>query len=164
MNWDAIGAIAEMLGATAILVTLVYLAVQIKYAHLTSTDTNRSNRVVGIRELNSNLVIDRDARAAWNKAMGPVQRKLINEAAETLELNFDEASIVVLQGWNWMFTHWTQFRSVKTPEDEEELKNIVTVWYGENPMRALIDNPIFRNSFDPEFVTFVDEVIALNDP
>ena len=59
MNWDAIGAIAEMLGATAILVTLVYLAVQIKYAHLTSTDTNRSNRVVGIRELNSNLVIDR---------------------------------------------------------------------------------------------------------
>ena len=30
MNWDAIGAIGELLGASAVLVTLIYLAVQIK--------------------------------------------------------------------------------------------------------------------------------------
>jgi hypothetical protein len=28
MNWDAVGAIAEMIGGIAVLVTLVYLAVQ----------------------------------------------------------------------------------------------------------------------------------------
>ena len=91
--------------------------------------------------------------------MGPVQKALITDIADSLNLEFDEASIVVLQGWNWMFTHWAQYRSVKSAEDEAELKNIVSVWYGENPMRALIGNPIFRNSFDSEFVAFVHEVI-----
>ncbi len=33
MNWDAIGAIAEMLGTVAVLVTLVYLAFQIKQSN-----------------------------------------------------------------------------------------------------------------------------------
>jgi hypothetical protein len=30
MNWDAIGAMGEILGALAVLVTLIYLAVQIR--------------------------------------------------------------------------------------------------------------------------------------
>ena len=159
MNWDAVGAIAELIGSLVILVTLIYLAVQVKYARLTATDANRNGRVVGIRDLNGNLVTNAEARASWNKAMGPVQKALINDIADSLNLEFDEASIVVLQGWNWMFTHWAQYRSVKSAEDEAELKNIVSVWYGENPMRALIGNPIFRNSFDSEFVAFVHEVI-----
>ena len=159
MNWDAIGAIAELIGTLVILVTLIYLAVQVKYARLTAMDANRNGRVVGIRDLNGNLVTNAEARASWNKAMGPVQKALINDIADSLNLEFDEASIVVLQGWNWMFTHWAQYRSVKSAEDEAELKNIVSVWYGENPMRALIGNPIFRNSFDSEFVAFVHEVI-----
>ena len=160
MNWDAIGAIAELLGAVAIVVTLIYLAAQIKYARLSSIDTNRESRVVGIRELNGLLITDGEARAAWNKSMGATQKQLINDIAESLGLHFDEASIVVLQGWNWMFTHWAQYRSIKAPEDEEELKNIISVWYRDMPMRTLVSHPVFRDSFDSEFVTFVDEVIA----
>jgi len=30
MNWDALGALAEMIGATAVLITLIYLAIQIR--------------------------------------------------------------------------------------------------------------------------------------
>ncbi len=163
MNWDAIGAIAELLGAVAIVVTLVYLAAQIKYARLSSIDANRENRVVGIRELNGFLVTNSEARAAWNKSMGPTQKQLINDIAESLALNFDEASIIVLQGWNWMFTHWAQYRSIKAPEDEAELKNIVSIWYGDMPMRTLIKHPVFRDSFDSEFVAFVDELIGTSE-
>jgi hypothetical protein len=164
MNWDAIGAIAELAGAIVILVTLIYLAIQVKYARFASTDTSRANRVAGIRELNSNLVTNADARAAWNKAMGPGQRGLISDVAQTLGLSFDEASIVVLQGWNWIFTHWAQFPPVKIREDEKELENIVAIWYGENPMLALIDHPVFRGAFDSDFVAFVDGVIASSEP
>ncbi len=163
MNWDALGAIAEMLSAIVILTTVLYLAIQIKYARVMASDTSRANRVEGIRELNGKLIDDRDARAAWNKAMGPVQRKLFDDVAEVLSLNFDEASIIVLQGWNWMFLHQAHFFSVKTSDDENELKNIVAVWYVENPMRALFDHPIFRASFDPEFVEFIDKTINSND-
>ena len=31
MNWDAIGAIGEILGATAVLVSLIYLSIQIRH-------------------------------------------------------------------------------------------------------------------------------------
>jgi hypothetical protein len=33
MNWDAIGAIGELVGGAAVLVTLIYLAVQIRQAN-----------------------------------------------------------------------------------------------------------------------------------
>ena len=36
MNWDAVGAIAEVLGATATVATLAYLAVQVRQASATS--------------------------------------------------------------------------------------------------------------------------------
>ena len=32
MNWDAVGALAELLGAIGVIVTLLYLAVQVRYA------------------------------------------------------------------------------------------------------------------------------------
>jgi len=32
MNWEAIGAIAELIGAVAVVATLIYLAVQVRYA------------------------------------------------------------------------------------------------------------------------------------
>jgi len=162
MNWEAVGAIAELLGVVAIVITLGYLALQIKYSRLSTIDTNRENRVVGIRELNGHLVTNSDARAAWNKALGPSQRQLIDDVADSLSLNSDEASLIVLQGWNWMFTHWAQYRSIKAPEDEDELRNIVSIWYGDMPMRKLISHPVFRDTFDSEFVTFVDAVIASN--
>jgi hypothetical protein len=159
-DWGAIG---EILGAAAILVTLIYLANQIKYARLTAMDTNRTSRVVGIRDLNGKLVSDAAVRSAWNKALGPASRQLHTDIAATLDLSFDEASIVILQGCNWGYTHWGQYRSMKTPEDEAELRNIIKVWYGENPMRALISHPNFRSFFDADFVTFVDEIIAPAD-
>jgi hypothetical protein len=159
MSWEAVGAIAELLGAIAIVVTLGYLALQIKYARLSTIDNNRENRVVGIRELNGHLVANESARAAWNKAQGPTQRKLIDDIAALLTLTDDEASLIVLQGWNWMFTHWAQYRAIKAPEDEAELSNIVGVWYSEQPMRSLIEHPGFRASFDAEFVAWVDKAI-----
>jgi len=30
MNWDAVGAIAELIGATAVVLTLVYLSIQLR--------------------------------------------------------------------------------------------------------------------------------------
>ena len=33
MNWDAVGAIAELIGGVAVLVTPVYLAVQVRHAN-----------------------------------------------------------------------------------------------------------------------------------
>ena len=34
MNWDAIGAVAELIGAVAVLLTLVFLTLQLRYANV----------------------------------------------------------------------------------------------------------------------------------
>ena len=157
-DWGAVG---EILGAIAILVTLVYLATQVRYARHTITDANRTSRVEGIRELNGLLMANAEVRKAWNKGMGPEYRRLHDDIAESLGLSFDEASIVITQGANWAFTHWAQYRSLKSPEDEKELTNIVKGWYGEDPMRALIIHPNFRGYLDADFLVWLDRTVGL---
>ena len=126
-DWGAIG---ELLSAAAIFVTLIYLATQIKYARLTAMDINRTNRVVGIRDLNGVIATNADARAVCA---------------------------------NWGYTHWAQYRSLKSSEDEEELKNIVKVWYSENPMSTLLSHDNFRAFFEADFVSWLDEIVACGD-
>ena len=157
-DWGAVG---EILGAIAILVTLVYLATQVRYARHTITDANRTSRVEGIRELNGLLMANAEVRKAWNKGIGPGSRQLHDDIAESLGLSFDEASIVITQGANWAFTHWAQYRSLKSPEDEKEFTNIVKGWYGEDPMRALIIHPKFRGYLDADFLVWLDRTVGL---
>ncbi|HUG00350.1 MAG TPA: hypothetical protein VML95_00665 [Longimicrobiales bacterium] len=45
MNWDAVGAIGETVGAIAVVVTLIYLAFQIR-------QQNRESRIASVHELN----------------------------------------------------------------------------------------------------------------
>ena len=44
MNWDAVGAIAEMIGGIAVLVTLIYLAIQVRHASRIQRQTLLSNQ------------------------------------------------------------------------------------------------------------------------
>ena len=156
-DWGAIG---EVVGAVAILVTLIYLATQIRYARLTTMDFNRNSRAEGIRELNGALFQNADARAAWFKSVGPMNHQLNTDIAGTLGLSFDDAVLVVLQGTNWCYTHWAQYRTLKTPEDTAELRNIIGAFYAENPMQALIAHPLFRAYFDSDFMLWVDGILG----
>ncbi len=68
MNWDAIAAVGQMLGSIAVLVTLGYLAVQVRY---TRTEVARSvveNRGQSARENATLIVSDEHLRRAWQKA------------------------------------------------------------------------------------------------
>ena len=51
MNWDAIGAVGEILGAFAVVATLVYLASQVRYEKTAAADANRLERAAGVRDL-----------------------------------------------------------------------------------------------------------------
>ena len=47
MNWDAVGALAELLGSLAVFATLIYLAVQVRH----SRDLLEENRKVALSEV-----------------------------------------------------------------------------------------------------------------
>ena len=85
MNWDAIGAIGEMLGAVAVVVSLIYLAQQVR-------TSNRLARAEAYRSPNSDLVA---LAGAFNT--DPVFRKAIRRALEGAtrdELEPDERTVL----------------------------------------------------------------------
>ena len=52
MNWDAIGAVGELLGASAVLVTLIYLAVQIKQNTSAVATATYESTMTGFNDIN----------------------------------------------------------------------------------------------------------------
>jgi heme/copper-type cytochrome/quinol oxidase subunit 2 len=156
-DWGAIG---ELISAVAIFITLIYLAVQVKYARISATDASRANRVTGIHQISAKFIVNPEMRQAWLKAAGPGQTQLYEEMSAELGITFDEAAVVSTTGADWAWLHWAQFRSVKTLEDEAELRNIIAVWYSENPMKALMSHHSFRSHFDGAFLEFVDEIVG----
>ena len=52
MNWDALGAIGELLGAGAVLITLIYLAVQIKQNTSAVATATYESTMTGFNDIN----------------------------------------------------------------------------------------------------------------
>ena len=55
MNWDAIGAIAETLGAVGVIASLVYLATQIRYSREQIMLNTRAVRAAAYQQLHENI-------------------------------------------------------------------------------------------------------------
>ena len=69
-DWDAIGAVGEILGAIAVLVTLVYLANQIRQANDVARFSATKDIMNTYSELNKLLVTDPALRKALEKENG----------------------------------------------------------------------------------------------
>ena len=80
MNWDAIGAIAELLGALAVFLTLVYLSIQIR-------QSNRSTQSVAELEASRQLT-----EAARRIGRDPQMRQIWDQVADGRELGEDDHS------------------------------------------------------------------------
>lgn len=155
-DWGAIG---EVVSAVAVVATLLYLAIQIRYARLAAADVSRHNRADGVRDILLANVANHDAGRAWAKAdpNAPERMRIISERTGVTP---EEAELVWSTGCAWTFLHWAQFRSMKTPEDEAELRNLVAGFYGRDPMYTIWHHvPYTRQLLDPGFVAFVDGVL-----
>jgi hypothetical protein len=62
MNWDAIGAVGEILGAAAVIITLLYVVKQLNHA-IGSSQLNATDRLIrGFDEINRLIVTDASLR------------------------------------------------------------------------------------------------------
>lgn len=62
MNWDALGAIAELIGAIAVVITLVYLAVQVKQSNSAAKSSNATAVLMNSQKISQALMMDRGLR------------------------------------------------------------------------------------------------------
>jgi len=159
MNWDTVSAISEVIGVVSIVVSLLYLAFQIRFARLAAADTSRTARAIGVRENVLAMVNNTELRENWIKSSG------LDSEYESLGIEMSVSIDGAIQIDNmcqcWMWLHWGQYKAIKTPADQRELENIVTVFYSAPPMlNCWGKSPYGRAIFDADFVQFVDDSIS----
>lgn len=163
MNWDAIGAIAEAVGALAILITLIYLAVQVRQAKLASADTNRLTRASGCREVTLAMMQNPKLLESVWSAYGADGTKYLQGLAEEVSGSIEEAGQIDLYTQYYAWLHWGQFSTTMTSEDERELRNIAGAFYNVPAIRYAWENGLGTKAvMDTDFAAFIDSV--LEDP
>jgi hypothetical protein len=74
MNWDAFGAISEFLGAVAVLLTLIYLAMQMRHSAKAVAAQTYESIMSGYNELNLARATDPELARLFNRGlMSPVE-------------------------------------------------------------------------------------------
>ena len=160
MNWIAIGAIAEAIGVLAVVISLLYLAFQIRFARLAAADTSRTARAVGIREIDLAMVNTPELRNNWIKS-SPDLSILYKAMADEMDVSVDGALQIDTVCQCWMRLHWGHYKSMTTPEDLKELERLVSVFYSKPPMLyCWYNSPYGKNIFDKRFVKFIEGAIA----
>lgn len=145
MNWEAIGAIAEVIGAIAVVCSLVYLATQIRLSNTLALAQTRRDMLHSTQQELYKIVDHPDIFDSFHK------ENLTRE--EKIRLN--EWLIADMRGREF---EWMQHRDGTIDKATfDSYKAAVTVNLGTPRTRDWWQ--INRPQFDPTFAAFVDTVI-----
>ena len=160
MNWEAIGAVGELLGATVVVITLIYLAMQVKSAKLTAIDANRLARAKGVTDMQLAYLSNKnwDARAAVYKVNGVYS--YYEKFAADMSLSVEHACDADVENIYWFWLHWGQFSSQNSPEDLEELAYTIGIFYQLPVMQYSWKNsPWAKPLLGAMFIEFVEQSV-----
>ena len=158
MNWEAIGAFGEIIGALAVVATLIYLATQVRYAKQATADQNRLVRANGVREMALVAIQNDELRESLdsNWAMNEIHERLAEENGTTRS----EASRANWANSYYFWLHWGQWASTHSDSDRAELANLIRNFYTLPGIRRSWETSAFaKPMLDPEFVDFVDDIL-----
>ena len=159
MNWDAIGAIGEIVGSLAVVLTLGYLAVQIRTAQKSAIDTNRQSRAAGVREMLMTLVTEPQIQKVLDKTT-PEYSSASSLLGQKFGLSSEEASLLMNYCQYWWWVHWAHWASIKSDEDALELQHVIEAFYGREPMLSVWRAHPDVALLDAKFRIFVDDVLS----
>ena len=108
MNWDAMGAIAELGGAIAVVATIVYLSSQIRQTNRISATSTMNDVLNKFDDFNRMIVSDRSLRIVLTKT-------------ETLS---EEESVQVYTFTNIVINAWS---AVQYAHDNEQIDDFFTL-------------------------------------
>lgn len=94
MNWDAAGALGEIIGATAVVVSVVYLALQIRSARADSASAATYSVVEGFSRWRSTILENTDVAEALSKANR--QATLTERELLQVRMVFDELLVLTI--------------------------------------------------------------------
>ena len=156
MNWDALGAIAEAGGAIAVVATLVYLSIQVKYSY-------KSTRADIDQRLNDEMAqINRDVylNAEFASLLTRTDAKTSFEDLEPEE---------GIRMARYYATIMNRSRQIFDLNKAGIIDDGARDYLGSTVMRINLQRTLFRNYlsfsrdyYDPEFMRYVDELTSKN--
>ena len=120
MNWAAVSAIAELIAAVAILITLVYLAFQIRQAKEQITLAGQRHRADAARDVMSSV--------SDSPYLAPILAKLGGFSWGDYDLDDEQDSVRLFMWCNaWMRTEEMNFR-MSSPEQRATQEQLLKGW------------------------------------
>jgi hypothetical protein len=98
MNWDAIGAVGESLGAVVVFVTLIYLAAQVRMSNKLAEANHQDVHMDRIRAFNLALSQNGDMARIWR--IGRASGDLDEDEASQFEAMAIYSILVQRDGWS----------------------------------------------------------------
>jgi hypothetical protein len=164
MNWDAVGAIGQVLGSIAVFVTLGYLAIQVKHARQESRRALSQGRSEAHRELLAQQRDERILRAIMKADAGLAVPPHDTAAAlmERAGLTLEEAHCVLSMNTAW----WTYFLQIIPYVDElpaierTAFENRVRAAYGRPGPSRLFYETYLKPNANPGALRYIDNLLA----
>ena len=149
MNWDAIGAIAELVGAVAVVATLVYLATQIRNSNLAARVASRQEMARQYSDFADGLIEN------------PETNRIYRTGLSGGELTDDERILfsTILHKCFWYFsTMYYQVEIYGLADAEWHQSRMMIKRVSNNPgMKAWWQE--HKGDYDPSFANFMDTEI-----
>lgn len=164
MNWDAISAIGELVGAGVVFMTLGYLAVQVRQARGEVLRTIAHARAETVRDLLMTRATDERLGALYVQATTAIvgtPPAFISALMERTGLTVAEAAALY-----WEQLAWWQYRLEVIPYVDDlpvaqrtEFESGIRQNYGSQPVERLFYETA-KTTFPPAAVSYIDDLLA----
>lgn len=166
MNWDAIGAVGEVLGSIAVLATLAYLAVQVRHAREQMARSARDARSDALRQLSTLMVTTPELRHALRNVSERLSHSPENSAwADFVTANggsADEAELIgshQFMRWSMAEQTFSNFRDL-SPGEQQQVESFYRSIYGGDGLAAHWYRIVARPRLNPDIVHIIDDLLA----
>lgn len=151
MNWDAIGAIAELVGAAGVIGSLLYLAGQVRMSSRASAVESKFESTALLCNFIDAVISDPDLLDLQRRGIADVEL-----LSKTEYVRFSNMSMKAF----WMFSaSYFQYRSGTITEDDfHETKAVIRYWLRGQGCRMWWGK-FGRESLSPLFAKFIDAEI-----
>jgi len=164
MNWEEVGAIGQVLGSIAVIITLAYLAVQVSHARREMQRSLVEGRGEVLRELYLTRATDPRLNGLIIKAssaLGVTPSPFALELMERAGLTHEEAAAVGFE-----LATWWQYRVPIIPYVSElpamarrEFESSARNTYGKSPLSRLWYQKM-KVGLNPDAVRYIDNLLA----
>ncbi len=149
MNWDAIGAISESLGALGVIASLIYLATQMRNNTIASAVEAKLTTTRFLTDFNRDLINDPELYDLWDRGGRDLASLDRRESIRFSNLNLNAF-------WFFSAGHYQKRVGTLSDNDFYEMESIMAFWISRPGVREWWMK-YGRQRCNPDFVSYLNE-------